>query len=200
MSIKSGYPKSFNLYDLGSSSFKKDTNMWKQCRGFTSSSALSYVDEFNCEFLVIPLYGENGFVSYQLRDINDEETETKYKFSRPVYDTLVKTDNKDIPGRRVVCEGSIDCMILREHGINAWTCLGLKKFKIVRMLEELEGEQFLYVLDNDSYGKFFAKKYFSIVGIEMSLPPVMKDINDLFIKDKSNFLRWIQGLKRLTLS
>ncbi len=200
MSLKSGYPKRHNLYDLGSSNFSKDINMWKESRGFIPSLPLSFIDEFQTQFLVVPLYSDEKLLSYQLRDINDEETETKYKFTKPVYDSFVKTDKDEIPGRKVICEGTMDCMLLREHGVNAFTCLGLKKFKIIRMLEELEGEQFLYVLDNDSYGKFFAKRYLSKQGLGVNTPPTVKDVNDLFKSDKSLFLSWLNRLKKLTLA
>jgi len=200
MSICSGYPKRYNLYDLRNVDFKKDTAMWKESRGFIPSQTLSYTDEIGYEFLVIPLYSEDRFVSYQLRDIHDDVTETKYKLTKPVYDTIVKTDNHDIPGKKVICEGTIDCMILREHGINAWTCLGLKKFKVIRMLEELEGDKFIYVVDNDVSGKYFSKRYLSKQGICYSLPYIVKDVNELFIQDKSLFLRWLCNLKKLSNS
>lgn len=201
MSLKHGYPKKYNLYDLNISSFKKDSTMWSEQRGFVPSAPLTYLDDFNSEFIVIPLYSQEGdLVSYQLRDIHDEDTETKYKFTKPVYETIVKTDNKDIPGRKVVCEGSVDTVLLREHGINAYCCLGLKKFKILRMLEELEGEKFIFIGDNDHYGKFFSKRYLSNQALIYNAPPIAKDPNDLFIKDKSFFLRWLANLKKLCLA
>lgn len=200
MSLKSGYPKRYSLYDLGSAQFQKDIEMWKESRGFIPSSSLTYIDDFKTQFLVVPLYSEGSLISYQLRDINDTNVETKYKLTKPVYETIVSTDNKTLEGLKVICEGTMDCLILREHGVNAHTCLGLKKFKVTRLLEELEGEQFIYVLDNDPSGNFFSKRYFGKYGVGVKVPLVVKDVNDLFVQDKGLFLRWLNNLKKLTLS
>jgi len=192
-----GYPLKYSLYEIGLESFTYNHDIWNASRGFTPSAPLYFKDIFDTDFLVIPLYNKYGdLISYQLRDINDINTDTKYKLTKPVYDSFVKTDSKDIKGRKVICEGTVDCVLLREHGINAWTCLGLKKFKILRLLEELEDERFIYIMDNDSYGKFFSKKYFSTQGISMDTPNYVKDINELFQLDKSIFLKWLHSLKK----
>lgn len=199
-SLKHQYPKKYNLCDLDISSFKSDTQMWKVSRGFIPSMPLSYVDEFETDHLVVPMYDkDNELLAYQLRDINDTETETKYKITKPIYEAYVKTDNRDISGRMVICEGTMDCVLLREHGINAWTTLGLKKFKILRLIEELEGVRFIYVLDNDQPGKYFAKRYFSKTGIGWEIPTVFKDINELFKIDKTTFFKYLQSLKKIVI-
>jgi hypothetical protein len=199
MALKHSYPKKYSLFEVGLESFTYSTDMWESSRGFIPSTPLTYTDEFDVDHLVTPLYNKyNELVSYQLRDINDTEVETKYKITKPVYDSFVKTDDKTLPGRRLICEGTIDCILLREHGVNAWTSLGLKKFKIIRLLEELEDEKFIYTLDNDQAGKYFCKKYFSKQAVKMDVPSYVKDINELFNLDKSIFLKWLTSLKRLT--
>lgn len=199
MSLRHSYPKKYSLFDIGLESFAYNHDIWKESRGFVPSAPLFYQDELDANYLVTPLYNKyNELISYQLRDINDEDVETKYKITKPVYDSFVKTDDRDLPGRKVICEGTMDCVVLREHGINAWTSLGLKKFKVIRLLEELEDERFIYIVDNDHYGKFFSKKYFSKQGVSLDVPSFVKDVNELFITDKEVFLNWLMRLKKFT--
>lgn len=193
------YPLKFNLFSLGTDEFINNPAIWEEWRGFVPRSSLYYQDPFSSEYLVIPLYSNERLVTYQLRDIHDDNVDTKYKFTKPVYDTHVKTDDRMLPGLQVLCEGSIDCMVLREHGINAWTTLGLKQFKIKRLLEEIEGSKFLYVLDNDKHGNYFSDKLFKFHGMEMKLPYGFKDINEMFVKDKGMFLKYIDSMKRIAM-
>lgn len=192
-----GYPKRYSLFDLNSSDFIENKAIWKQERGFSPSPSLFYNDNESV-FLVIPLYRDDKIISYQLRDLNTDDVDQKYKLTRPVYDTCVKTDQDELPGRKVIVEGTIDSMLLRQHKINAHTLLGLKKFKVVRFLEEIENEKFLYVLDNDNFGNLFSNKHFKYKGVEYKVPFGYKDINQLFLQDKTLFLKYIDGLKRLT--
>lgn len=201
MSLKHSYPRKYSLYEIGLESFTYNHEIWKGSRGFVPTAPLYYQDPIGIDYIVNPLYNKyNSLISYQLRDINDENTETKYKITRPVYDAFVKTDEEDIPGLKVICEGTMDCTLLRKHGINAWTSLGLKTFKVKRLLEELEDERFLYVLDNDSSGKFFSKKFFSRHGIEMDVPKFVKDVNELFKVNPEYFLKWAHKLKTFSNS
>lgn len=196
-----GYPKSYSYQDIDIKDLRQSKSHWLDSRGFVPKNPLVFKDLGNSIHLAIPLYDrDNRLISFQLRDINDTNVDTKYKLTKKVYDGYVKTDDLDLQGRLVLCEGTIDSMVLRKHGINAWTCLGLKKFKIERILDELDGDKFIYITDNDSLGNYFAKKVFNNHGLCYKVPPVALDINDLFKNQKSLFIKWCKDLKCLTLT
>lgn len=196
-----GYPKTYSYQDIDLKDLRISKEHWLDTRGFVPKTPYIFKDLGQVIHLAIPIYNKfNNLVSFQLRDINDSNVETKYKLTKKVYDGYVKTDDLDLKSLIVLCEGIIDSMVLRKHGINAWTTLGLKKYKVERILEELDGQKFIYITDNDAVGSFFARKVFNSHGLCYKVPPVAHDVNDLFKDHKSLFLKWISDLKRLTLS
>jgi hypothetical protein len=187
------YPKKFVFED----SFKEElistsNNLWLTTRGFCPLIPLTYQNS-----LVISLYTESGdFLSYQLRNLSTDDITEKYKLINPVYETYVKTDDKEITGDKVFCEGTIDCVLLRENNINAFTTLGLKKGRLSRLIRELH-ETFIFIPDNDLAGRT-AIRQLKRDAIIIHIPAGSKDINDLYKSNLNQFNLFIEKLKILT--
>jgi hypothetical protein len=172
---------------------KTSKSTWLSSRGFSPKSPTVFN---NC--LVISLYSEsNDFLTYQLRDLSTNDTELKYKLVDYLADLYVKTDDKEIDGVKVLCEGTIDTLILREQGINAYTTLGLKKGRLNRLLSELN-ETFVFIGDNDIYGDLAVKKLQRRATI-FQIPRAFKDVNDFMKLDLKGFESFIVRLKMLTV-
>lgn len=187
------YPKKFLLKEIIEENLSDDDSLWMSSRGFMPPNPLTY--ESN---LVIPLYNPDGYmVSKQLRDVNDENVDTKYSLTNNVYDLLVKTTPENIRAMRVICEGTLDCLLLRMNCINAFTTLGLKAYRLKKVFEELE-ERVIIIFDNDTAGNYAAKKY-GKYAMRYSVPAHYKDVCDFHLRDKIGFEKWLNRLMDLTL-
>jgi hypothetical protein len=192
MSLKTEYPKRFLTTQVVEEQIVSESSVWKTSRGFSPIEAKIYE---SC--LVIPLYSlEYQFLGYQLRNINDNNVDTKYSVTKTIYDPIVFTTNDKIEGVLVICEGTMDCLLLRLLGINACTLLGLKSHRVKRAFESIT-DQIIYIFDNDSVGKQFAKIY-SSRGLNYIVPTQYKDINEFYLKDRDSFNIWISKLRKLT--
>jgi len=172
---------------------KTSKSTWLSSRGFSPKSPTVFNNS-----LVIPLYSESGdFITHQLRDLSTNDTELKYRLVDYLADLYVKTDDTELEGVKVLCEGTIDCLILREQGINAYTTLGLKKGRLNRLLSELN-ESFVFIGDNDIYGDVAVKKLQRKATI-FQIPRAFKDINDFLKLDLQGFESFVDRLKMLTV-
>jgi len=189
---KSEYPKRFCLREIVAENLSDDSSLWLTTRGFAPSEPKIYETS-----LVIPLYCPEGrFLGNQLRDVNDDNVDTKYTLTNNIYDPLVKTDPQNIKGIQVICEGSLDCMLLRLNGVNASTTLGLKAYRVKKAFEDLT-ERVIFIFDNDQPGNHFAKKY-NNRAMRYSTPTQYKDVCDFFQADREGFTSWLDRLKKLT--
>jgi hypothetical protein len=189
---KDEYPKRFCLREIVAENLSDDSNLWLTTRGFAPSKPKTYETS-----LVIPLYCPEGrFLGNQLRDVNDDNVDTKYTLTNNIYDPLVKTDPQIIKGIQVICEGSLDCMLLRLNGINASTTLGLKAYRVKKAFEDLT-ERVIFIFDEDESGRSFARRYKNIaLNYKVAFP--YKDVCELFQADKEGFITWLGKLKKLT--
>ena len=188
------YPKTFKYAsEFNPDKIEVNPNLWINHRGFTPlENAFAY--EKN---LLLNLYSEDGdFLSYQIRESYNDDVETKYKLTKPIFNSFVKTDIRELKGIKIILEGSIDCLLLREYGLNAYTTLGTKKWTIRRLLDDL-CEPFIYIPDNDLIGKT-ARNLVKRHRIVYDVPFGYKDVNCLFLKSNSTFHRFINDLKELS--
>lgn len=186
------YPNKFVYEDsFSEDKITMDRNLWLKARGFFPSNPLIYQNS-----LVIELFDEcNNFLTYQLRDLSTDDTETKYRLVKSIFNSYVKTDTLDIPGDKVLVEGTIDCVLLRAMGINAYTTLGLKKGRFERIFRELN-ESFTFIPDNDLAGLGAVTKV-KRRAIVIYIPTQYKDINTFFTQDSDRFYSFIDKLKQL---
>jgi hypothetical protein len=189
---KDEYPKRFHLKEIVAENLCEDKNLWLISRGFAPPEPKTYD---TC--LVIPLYCPEGrFLGNQLRDVNDDNVDTKYTLTNNIYDPKVKTTPDNIKGIQVICEGTLDSLLLRLKGVNAYTTLGLKAYRVKQAFEALE-ERTLFIFDNDMSGHHFSKKY-TQKAMRYSVPQQYKDVCSFFEADKKGFHSWLSKLLTLT--
>ena len=196
MNISSLYPQAFQYTLVKGDELVISKAKWIETRGFYPFEALY---ETNNQWLVQPLYSDyNQFLGYQIRDLTEEEAETKYKSSATIYHNLVKTDKRDLEGIKIICEGTIDCALLRMYGFNAFTCLGLKQSRLFNLRKELIDNETtaFFCFDNDNSG-YEAMNIFKRLGLFLRVPFQYKDINEYLLKNKKDFLLWITNIKQL---
>ncbi len=197
MNLSTCYPQQFNFTLIDPLELVISKSKWIELRGFNPKNSLWHPKK---DWLVQPLFSEyNEFLGYQARDVFETNQELKYKLSSKIWHYYVKTDKEDIQGYKIICEGTIDCSLLRRVGLNAYTCLGLKKERLFFLRKQLleEEEKLFFCFDNDAIGKDCANILTSI-GLFLRFPVVYKDINEFLLKDKQSFIQWIKQVKELT--
>jgi hypothetical protein len=91
----------------------------------------------------------------------------------------------------------MDCILLREQGINALCLLGLKKYRIIKALELIEGEPFCYCLNNDLAGTEAERLHFRNKGVKLAFDNQFKDLNEMLIQAKPKFDSFIDMTKNM---
>jgi len=148
---------------------------------------------------VFHLYTRNdALVASQIRYSHTDNVDEKYSLTKEIYKSCypLKTDSEDIPGPVVICEGTKDCWILREHGVNAYTVLGCDFSRFGDALDKMPGKKF-FVTDNDYIGHRTATQL-SEIGYEyLGFSHQYKDIFEMYTKDRVEFDYYIDNIAEI---
>lgn len=192
MSLKS-YQSKYTVV-AASIELVSDPERWKTERGFIPRKPYY---ETNSNSLAIPLYNEeNQLIAVQFRrldaNINDSD---RYFLNKRIKNILVKTDKLDREGPRILCEGTLDTIVLREvYELNAWCVLGLKKYRL-RQLSDYTTPQDLIIFDNDQAG-IEAREYIKSIGLTgVYIPFNFKDICEFYTSSKTECNRFFLQLR-----
>ena len=175
----------------------ENANLWKQKRGFIPKEPKVWNNK-----LAFPLYDVSGeFQQYQIRShSNHQFDKERYKLTGSIEDPVHQTDSEVLETKYILVEGTADCALLRNYGINAVTCLGADKFRVLRARDFLTGNNFFYFFDNDFWGDKASQYMEGSTGFRLSLMTGDKDINDFFLRSKKEFEEWIKSYNSLFLS
>ena len=191
MPIKKKSYYSYNIDPLPEFDFSlisENADLWEKKRGFIPKEPKVWGIK-----LAFPLYDICGeFQAYQIRSHTDHQFDlTRYQISNSVYEPVFQTDSNVLSTTYVLVEGTADCALLRSYGVNAITCLGANKFKVMRARDFLTGKTFFYFFDNDLYGDAMLKYFKESSGIRIMIPSQYKDMNDFLLRNKIEFENWI---------
>lgn len=177
---------------------------WQNLRGFVPKNALAYNERLN-QKLALPVYNyaDNKFLGYQLRTflVSPKDFDNRYSLSKNFNGFLFKPDSDDLSNQYpIVLESLYEASLLRLYGINAVATLGVKTWRLNKVNEFFESDNFFVIGDNDRSGQFFESR---LSGIPITIDPMYKDLND-FLKSANSacpeeFLDFINFVKQLTI-
>lgn len=184
------------LPEFDTSQIYKDAQLWERKRGFVPKEPLVWNG-----LLAFPLYDVCGeFQQYQIRSNTEHQFDkTRYQLSGAIYEPVHQTDKDVLDSVYVLVEGSADCALLRSYGINAITCCGAEKFKVLRAKDFLNGKTFFYFFDNDKWGDLMNPHMKNSTGVRLLIPSQYKDFNDFLLKNKQGWDDWINTYSGLLI-
>lgn len=112
-----------------------------------------------------------------------------------LYNETALKDTREV----FLCEGETDTITLAQEGFASVGAPGVQGFKR-QWTQKLKGKKVFIVWDNDGPGTEEARRLSNLLmeeGIErylLSLPEGIKDVNDLYLKDKDEFPKVISSL------
>lgn len=176
------------LPDFDPTEVKLNADLWEKKRGFIPINPTVWNNKL--AFGLFDICGE--YQQYQIRSNTENQfDETRYHLTGAVYEPVHQTDDIVLDTPYVLVEGTADCALLRKYGINAVTCLGANKFKVMRARDFLTGKTFYYFFDNDKWGNYMLPLMKSSTGMRLIIPYQYKDFNDFLLQNKQGFEDWI---------
>ena len=173
---------------------------WFNLRGFVPKNALAYNERLNQKLaLTVYDYTNDKFLGYQLRTflVSPKDFDNRYSLSKNFNGFLFKPDSDDLQNQyTVVLESLYEASLLRLYGINAVATLGVKIWRLNKVNEFFESDNFFVIGDNDKSGSFFESR---LDGIPISFNPNFKDLNDMFKNSPEEFSDLVAFIKQLTI-
>lgn len=176
--------------------------VWENTRGFIPKYAYYYPKRGNTQ-LALPVfsYFSGQLLCYQLRDIYSDITnfDSRYSVSKKLQGSLFKPDEYKIKLKPIILESLYEAALLRIYGLNACATMGVKPYRMRRVIEIFQDmeEDYFVIGDNDRSGQYFRE---NLGGFPLIFDSAYKDLNEFYKHDLEGFEKYVEFLYEMSSS